>query len=70
MGSMQELPQLVEDAVKDAFVKFLPSLTLEQVLLIEEEDGEASMEIVYAIPGGTRPQVVLAPYGGGREVNV
>lgn len=70
MESMQELPQLVEDSIRTAFIKFLTPLSLDRVLVIEEEDGEIMLEVVYSIPGGTRPQTVLTPYGGGREVNV
>lgn len=69
MESMQELPQLVEDAVRVSFVKFLPTLTLHSVRVIEEYDAESFLEVSYSIPGESDPQSVLTPYGGG-DTNV
>ena len=69
MESIAELPQLVEDAVRVAFVRFLPTLTLISARVIEEFGAEASLEITYSIPGNSEPQSVLTPYGGA-EVNV
>lgn len=69
MEAMAELPQLIEDAVRVAFLKFLPSLTLNSVQVLEEYGGETMLEISYSIPGNPEPQSVLTPYGG-EEVNV
>lgn len=66
-----EMPDLIEDAVRVAFTRYLPSLRLDAVVLIEddEEYGEVTMEIVYSIPNGRQSQVLSLPYGSA-EVNV
>ena len=66
-----EMPDLIEDAVRVAFTRYLPSLRLDAVVLVEddEEYGEVTMEIVYSIPNGRQSQVLSLPYGSA-EVNV
>lgn len=72
LDSVPELPQLIEDSVSVAFLKFLPTLQLASVTLfeeIEEDSTEVSMVIVYAIPGASEPSVLTMPYGGD-QINV
>jgi phage baseplate assembly protein W len=71
LEEIPEMPDLIEDAVKVAFTRWLPDLRLDAVLLIEEDEefGEVTMEVVYSIPNGRESQVLSLPYGSA-EVNV
>lgn len=66
-----EMPDLIEDAVRVAFTRFLPALRLDAVVLREEDEanGEVTMEIVYSVPNGRQSQILSLPYGSA-EVNV
>lgn len=50
---IQDVPQLVEDAVASAFSQFLPTLVLQAVTLRQSDDaqGTVELEIAYAVPG-------------------
>lgn len=59
---LDEAPELTYEAVASAFVEYLPRLTLNDVVLVseDEQNGVVSLEVSYTLPDLVRDPVTQA----------